>query len=130
MFVEGTKNNSFDQKIYSRIYSEYNVLSLESCSNVIQAVKTYNNTNDLHHMNVVGIIDRDRRTEDEILNLKSDNIYVPDVAEVENLFLLPEVIEIMCKKEIKDYNETLEFVKENTFKFLEDHEGRYDRAGI
>lgn len=26
----------------------------------------------------------------------------------------------MCKKEIKDYNETLEFVKENTFKFLED----------
>lgn len=122
MFVEGTKNNSFDQKIYSRIYSEYNVLSLESCSNVIQAVKTYNNTNDLHHMNVVGIIDRDRRTEDEILNLKSDNIYVPDVAEVENLFLLPEVIEIMCKKEIKDYNETLEFVKQNTFKFLEDHE--------
>lgn len=101
MFVEGTKNNSFDQKIYSRIYSEYNVLSLESCSNVIQAVKTYNNTNDLHHMNVVGIIDRDRRTEDEILNLKSDNIYVPDVAEVENLFLLPEVIEIMCKKRLK-----------------------------
>ena len=27
----------------------------------------------------------------------------------------------MCKKEIKDYNETLEFVKENTFKFLKDH---------
>ena len=65
---------------------------------MIQAVKTYNNTNDLHHMNVVGIIDRDRRSEGEILNLKSDNIYVPDVAEVENLFLLPEVIEIMCKK--------------------------------
>lgn len=121
MFVEGTKNNSFDQKIYSRIYSEYNVLSLESCSNVIQAVKTYNNTNDLHHMNVVGIIDRDRRSEGEILNLKSDNIYAPDVAEVENLFLLPEVIEIMCKKLIIDYNETFGLVKENTFKFLENH---------
>lgn len=71
MFVEGTKKNSFDQKIYSRIYSDYNVLSLESCSNVIQAVKTYNNTNDLHHMNVVGIIDRvgDQKMRFLILNL-------------------------------------------------------------
>ena len=46
---------------------------------------------------------------------------MPDVAEVENLFLLPEVIEIMCKKLIIDYNETFGLVKENTFKFLENH---------
>ena len=39
--------------------------------------------------------DRDFRTEDEISALRGDGIYCLDVAEVENLFVVPELLDIM-----------------------------------
>ena len=43
----------------------------------------------LHYKTIKGIVDRDRRTEGEINSLLQDKIYVPSVAEIENLFLIP-----------------------------------------
>lgn len=60
---------------------------MESCNAVIQAVKTYGQTGQLHYMKVKGIVDRDRRSDSEVEKLKSQNIFVPKVAEVESLFL-------------------------------------------
>ena len=42
-----------------------------------------------------GIIDRDFRAERELAALREDGIYTLGVAEVENLFVVPEVLEIM-----------------------------------
>ena len=49
----------------------------------------------LKAINVYGIIDRDFRTEHEISALQNDGIYCLDVAEVENLFVVPELLDIM-----------------------------------
>lgn len=71
LLVEGTQSHSIDKKLYSRLYPEYNVISMESCNAVAQAVKAYNRTETLHYMEVRGIIDRDRRSDDEVEKLKA-----------------------------------------------------------
>lgn len=127
LLVEGTQTRSIDKKLYSRLYPEYNVISMESCNAVIQAVKTYGQTEQLHYMEVKGIVDRDRRSDDETEKLKVQNIFVPQVAEVESLFLLPEVIETVAQKQDKEHpEEIIGVAKERTLEFLREH--RNDQA--
>ncbi|EIJ0985553.1 DUF4435 domain-containing protein [Vibrio vulnificus] len=96
VLVEGT-NSSFDLKLYSLFYESSLVIPKGSCANVIQIVKGINDSGLLKSESVVGIIDRDRRSETEINNLSKNNIFVLDVAEVENLFILPEIFEVVCE---------------------------------
>ncbi|MEZ8618424.1 AAA family ATPase [Vibrio splendidus] len=104
IFVEGTAN-SFDLQLYSLFYSDCLVLPKGSCENVIQIVKGLNESGLVNDKNVVGIIDRDRRVQAEIDNLKKKGVLVLDVAEVENLFLLPEVMQIACESLEFNYEE-------------------------
>lgn len=120
LFVEG-KADSYDFKLYSELFKEYTVIPVESCQNVIQSTKSFNQLNRLHNLNAKGIIDRDRRTEESIEKYKEENIYSPLVAEVENLFLIPEVAEqvmIHLLKEDKEIEDALNQLKEGIIKFL------------
>lgn len=122
LLVEGTHDKSIDIKLYSKIFPEYNVISLEGCNSVIQATRTYCGMPFLHYNEVKGIVDRDRRTEEEINSLKSNGIFVPDVAEVENLFLLPEVIKYVARKQNQtEIDDILNKTKIKTLKFLQEH---------
>ena len=122
LFVEGTPDKSIDRKLYSRLFPKYNIIPLEGCASVIQATKAYNKLPMLHYKTIKGIVDRDRRTEGEINSLLQDKIYVPSVAEIENLFLIPQVIELVAKKQsIENVDVLLEQTKEKTIKFLKLH---------
>lgn len=92
LFVEGTQN-SYDTKLYSEIYKSYYIVPCGSCTAVISRTKAMNNSSQLHNFKCYGIIDRDYRTEYEINSYKKDNIFTLKVAEVENLFLVEEVLE-------------------------------------
>lgn len=94
IFVEGT-NGSYDFKLYSEIYKNYHVIPCGSCSNVIMQTKAMSANNQLHHLKAYGIIDRDYRVDYELDKLKEDNIYSISVAEVENLFLVEELLNIV-----------------------------------
>lgn len=121
LLIEGTPTKSIDKKLYSKIYHKYNILTMESCNTVIQVTKTYNQTTPLHYVEVKGIVDRDRRGEGEINSLKEKNIFVPEVAEIENLFLLPEIIEIVAEKQDKnEVEQIISEVKEKTIEFLDE----------
>ena len=121
LLVEGTPDKSIDRKLYSKIFADYNVIPLESCTAVIQTTKAYNQIREFHYNNVKGIVDRDRRTEEEISSLSSDNIFVPQVAEIENLFLLPEIIKIVAyKQNIENVEEIISATKEKTIAFLQE----------
>ncbi|MFT7056688.1 MAG: energy-coupling factor transporter ATP-binding protein EcfA2 [Roseivirga sp.] len=104
IFVEGTAN-SFDLQLYSLFYSDYLVIPKGSCENVIQVVKGLNESGIVSEKKIVGIIDRDRRVQAEIDNLKRNNVLVLDVAEVENLFILPEIIKVACESLEFNYGE-------------------------
>lgn len=119
LLVEGTPSKSIDRKLYSKVYHEYNILSMESCNAVIQTTKAYNQTYNLHYAEVKGIVDRDRRDDEEILRLKEKNIFVPEVSEIENLFLLIDVIKIVAEKQDKkEIDQIVLEVQEKTFEFL------------
>jgi len=97
VFVEG-ENGSYDVSLYREILSNFLVIPRGSCTQVIQSVKALKANSQLHHLNVYGIIDRDRRVDSEILALEKDSIFVLGVAEVENLFCTKELLEILSKR--------------------------------
>lgn len=96
VFVEGTKD-SYDYRLYQELYRDkkYHVIPCGGCQDVIRLVKAKKTYEKLQSIDVFGIIDRDFRVEREIGELTADGIFVLKVAEVENLFVVPEVLEIM-----------------------------------
>lgn len=95
LFVEGEKN-SFDTQLYSAIYKDYYVVACGSCSQVIARTKAFRKNTMLHHIAAYGIIDRDYRSEYEIEKYEKDGIYTIQVAEVENLFIVEELVREMA----------------------------------
>lgn len=91
LFVEGEKN-SYDTQLYNELYPDYHVIPCGSCTQVIARTKVFKNNPALHHCQVYGLIDQDYRSEYEIAAYRSDNIFTLGVAEVENLFLVEELI--------------------------------------
>lgn len=96
LFVEGTRN-SYDHQLYQEIYKNagYHVIPCGSCHEVIRHVKAKQAYEKLNAITVVGIIDRDFRSDYELEALQRDGIYSLKVAEVENLFVLPEILEVV-----------------------------------
>lgn len=96
LFVEGEKN-SYDTQLYVKLYPNYYIVPCGSCEQVIWRTKVFRKSPLLHHCEVYGIIDRDFRSEYEINEYKKDKIFTLEVAEVENLFLVEELIQAFCK---------------------------------
>lgn len=121
LFVEGS-SDSYDTKLYSEIYKDYYVIACGSCSSVINQTKAMSANKQLHHLKCYGIIDRDYRSEYEIEAYRNDNIFTLKVAEVENLFLVEELLYIINDilgfndddkvKNVKDYIIKDRFAKE------------------
>ncbi|MDE6266347.1 MAG: DUF4435 domain-containing protein [Muribaculaceae bacterium] len=92
LFIEGDADHSIDSKLYPLIFKDFTVRSLGSCNKVIEAVRTFNDLKGFHHLDSYGIVDRDRREVKEVEYLRRKKILVPEVAEIENLLMLEEVI--------------------------------------
>ncbi|MBQ6860605.1 MAG: AAA family ATPase [Clostridia bacterium] len=93
LLVEG----NYDYRLYSLIFSDYNVIKIGSCENIITYVKCFTELENIHYMSVNGIIDRDQRTESILEEYKKAGIYSLKFNEIENLFLIPEIIEYVSK---------------------------------
>lgn len=98
VFVEGEKD-SYDYPLYQEIYRDkgYHVIPCGGCQEVVRLVKAKKVYQKLNSIEVYGIVDRDFRTEQEIEALQKDGVFCLDVAEVENLFMVPELLDIMEK---------------------------------
>lgn len=94
LFVEGAAG-SYDTKLYSEIYKDYYIVPCGSCSTVISQTKAMRSNSQLHELQCFGIIDRDYRSNYELEAYKSDNIFTLSVAEVENLFLVEELLKVI-----------------------------------
>lgn len=95
LFVEGTRT-SLDYRLYSLLFPEYLVVPCGSCQKVIEQTISFRNNSNLHHVEVYGLIDRDRRSQGQLEELRMRGINVLPVAEVENLFLLDEVMQVFA----------------------------------
>lgn len=102
LFVEGDDTHSLDFRLYSLIFPEYTVKPMGSCTKVIETVRSVNDIQSFHHLDSRGIVDRDRRNGKEVAYLREKKIYVPDVAEIENILMLEEVIRAVAHKHGRD----------------------------
>ncbi|MDH6383184.1 MULTISPECIES: DUF4435 domain-containing protein [unclassified Parabacteroides] len=119
LFIEGTDTNSIDYRLYPLIFPDYMVKPMGGCQKVIETTKAFRQLNDFHLLDSMGIVDRDRRTQNEIDYLYDQRIYVPDVAEVENLLMLEPVIKTVARRMMKDPETVFAQVKENVIRLFE-----------
>lgn len=98
LFIEGDGIHSLDVRLYPLIFKDYTVKSLGSCDKVIEATRTFNDLNSFHQLDSRGIVDRDRRDDKEVEYLRKRRIMVPEVAEIENIFLLEDVIKAVASE--------------------------------
>ena len=125
LFVEGTDNSSLDIRLYPYIFPDYMVKPLGGCAKVIETTKAFSEMKSFHHLESKGIVDRDRRTPHEIAFLRERNIFVPNVAEVENLLMLEDVIKTVARRMLQDEEKVFKTVRENVVKlFLKDLDGQ------
>lgn len=117
VFVEG-ENGSYDVSFYREVFSNHLVIPRGSCTQVIQSVRALKANSQMHHLDVYGLIDRDRRVKHEIDALEKDSIFTLDVAEVENLFCTKEILAIVSKRLERDSESDFKTVSSYIFKRL------------
>lgn len=96
LFIEGDGIHSLDAKLYPLIFDDFTVSSLGGCDRVIESTRTFNSLRSFHNLAAMGIVDRDRRDEGEVEYLRNKNVMVPDVAEIENIFMVEDVIKAVA----------------------------------
>ncbi|MEI3850025.1 MULTISPECIES: AAA family ATPase [unclassified Ensifer] len=98
LFVEGGES-SLDLAIYRACYPTWTILPRGGCANVIHSVATMRANASLTRITCAGIVDADDYSESDKTSLEKLGIAVLPVAEIENLFLLPTVLEAIGKIE-------------------------------
>lgn len=111
LFIEGDLTHSIDAKLYPLVFPDFTVKPLGSCDKVIETTRSFNGLTNMHHLESHGLVDRDRRTLREVEYLRKKSIMVPEVAEVENLFLIEEVIRNMAKIRGKNHEAVFRKIK-------------------
>jgi len=111
LFVEGDRN-SLDFFIFSHLFKDFTVTPCGSASVVIHATRSFSNLKHIHSLECKGIIDRDRRLDEEINNLKCSEIFCLDVSEIENVFLSEEVLRVVAASLSFNQEDTNSIIKE------------------
>lgn len=130
IFVEGAPE-SYDTEIYSQFYDKYYIVPCGSCSKVIERTKAMRAERQLHDKECFGIIDRDFRPDTEIDALEQDKIFALQVAEVENLFCVKEILEIVNSQIGHTNDEKITDIKNHIQqKFNEEKDGQINQATL
>lgn len=120
LFIEGDAVHSIDIRLYSALFPEFIIRPLGSCDKVIESTRTLATFKDAHKTEIYGIVDRDRRSDAEVAYLRSRNVMVPNVAEIENIFLAQGVLETMADLKGKNVKRVVKAVRhELVEKFVE-----------
>ncbi|RWE24141.1 MAG: ABC transporter ATP-binding protein [Mesorhizobium sp.] len=98
LFVEGA-NTSLDIAIYRCCYPNWTVIPRGSCEEVLHSVVTLRANAALTRVTCSGIVDADDYSDEEVGNLGRLGVQVLPVAEIENLFLLPDVATAIAHQE-------------------------------
>ena len=123
LFIEGD-DSSIDYRLLQLVFDDYTTKPLGSCAKVFETTKSLNEQSDFHHIRSVGLIDRDRRTNEEISHIQNTNIWIAGVAEIENFLLLEEVVKEVATSMMKDATLVFEKVKSNILTFFDSQKER------
>ena len=101
LFVEG-QYGSLDRAIYRACFPDWTIVPRNSCEEVIHAVVTMRANAALTRVTCAGVVDADAYDAADVQLLQSKGIAILPVSEIENLLLLPNVIEAILAFEGHD----------------------------
>lgn len=90
IFIEGTEQ-SLDKPLYSLIFSNVSIVAKSSCHDVENAVSGVRDAGNLNWLDAFGIVDNDRRTQDDLDYLLAKGVYALSVHSVESIYYHPEI---------------------------------------
>ncbi len=94
LFVEGHAGG-LDHMIYKSVYSDFLVIPVGSCSQVMHLVRSFRKQESLHWLQCAGIVDKDFRPTREDGRVE-DGVYALPVGEIENLLLVSDVFSALA----------------------------------
>lgn len=118
LFVEWNWK-SLDTELYKEIFPNFLIKPAWWCGEVIKYVKAFKENSQFTNMEFYGLIDRDRRNNNQISDLSQNNVYVLEVAEIENIFIVPELLNIICEMNTHDISGKNNEVIDAVITFLE-----------
>lgn len=101
LFVEGDRD-SLEVYVYSHVYPGYTVTPCGGAPAVIHATCSFSALKHLHALECSGIIDRDRRDDEEVRRLADRGVSCLDVSEIENLLLDEGVLRVVAESLRRD----------------------------
>jgi len=99
LFIEGNES-SLDKPLYSLIFPNVSVIPKSSCRDVDHAVSGIRNAEKLHWLHPFGIIDNDRREQNDIEKLKNKKIYSVSVYSVESIYYHPKIQKFIAERQV------------------------------
>ncbi len=90
LFVEGNEQ-SLDKPLYSLIFPNVSIVAKSTCRDVAHATSGIREAAELHWLEAFGIVDNDRRTQEDLDRLKGKGVYAISTFSVESLYYHPDV---------------------------------------
>lgn len=90
LFIEGNDRTSLDQPLYSLLFPTVSIRALESCKDVMRAVKGLRAVEGVHRTRAFGLIDHDGMSEDQVRKFEEGGIYPLPIFSVESLIYSSE----------------------------------------
>lgn len=95
LFIEG-KTHSLDYPLVSALFPKLSIVPRGSCREVERSVIGLTGTDGVHWLHPFGLIDRDDRTDEEVLALQEQNVFALDVSAIESIFYSSNAISEMA----------------------------------
>ena len=99
LFVEGDDSGSLDLPLYIALYPGISIVPKGSCADVLRAVSGLRRSENLHHVEAFGLIDRDNRCDDEVKRLANDYVFALDVCSVEALYYCSDAMAAVARRQ-------------------------------
>ena len=113
LFVEGDNTGSLDHALYDALFPDILIKPRGSFSKVQKAVDGIRNSEDYHHIEAFGLIDRDSRSDEEVEKLTKDSVFALTVSSVEALYYCSDAIAAVAFRQAetlgRDADEMIEF---------------------
>ena len=120
VFVEGT-SGSLDLPLYTALFPDISVVPTGSCLDVERAVTGLRESLNYHHVEAYGLIDRDDRTDDDVMRLAEKHVFALDVCSVEALCYCSDAIAAVAHRQAETLgNDADEMIESATQKALDE----------
>lgn len=86
LFVEGTFDSSLDLPLYRLVFPGVTIIPKGGCHEVEQAVRGIRSTTELHWIKAFGIVDGDRRSQENKERLKEGYVFAVPLLSVESIY--------------------------------------------